>query len=289
MKRRTYLRAFLALASITALGLVLVSSAVAAGAPLLKSTQSVGLPALSEMPLRNEINPNGAATTYWVEYGPASTGFNATTEPVSIGAGSSYVSVSPIIRGLNNETEYKFRLKASNGSGTTTAGTYQNQTAEWRHQKGITWPSPYTSSGSFKIEVPSFGETVNCADNSSGSIGYQGQAQYKLTPSNCSLVGWPICQVAVSGPIDLGANFVVANQAVSVQFGESNCAAAPSMNLSNIEPFKVTLPPRSIYAVSQPMEYTASTKYGTHSVILTDTSSWSLTGLGQGYTFGWFE
>lgn len=64
------------------------------------------------------VNPNGAATTYIVEYGET-TSYGTETSPVSAGSGSSPVAVEVGLSGLDADTAYHARLVATNANGTT--------------------------------------------------------------------------------------------------------------------------------------------------------------------------
>jgi hypothetical protein len=293
MKRRTYRRLLVVLASITALGLIAVSSAAGAGKPLVKNIGSGAVHTLNEITYKGEINPNGASTTYQLEYHVPEGNWITANPPAAVGEGTTYTQVIQAIRGLYaGVEEYTVRVQATNSYGTTTGPNWVTGTAQWiREGTGteIKWPSTYASSGTFKIEVPSWSETVTCNESSSGTIG-SGESykdEYNLTLSNCALTGWPSCKVTVPGPIHLEGDFsTTAMVLMSVEFDETNCGGAFSMQLVP-QPFKVTMPPRNTLALKQPMSYTATTKFGTHAVILTDTSEWWLTGKGLGFKFGW--
>lgn len=64
------------------------------------------------------VNPNGAATSYHVEYGET-TGYGSETSPVSAGSGSSPVAVEVDLTGLDADTGYHARLVATSANGTT--------------------------------------------------------------------------------------------------------------------------------------------------------------------------
>ncbi len=63
------------------------------------------------------ITPNGAATSYVVEYG-TSTAYGQQTSPIDIGAGSTQ-TVSEVVGGLQPSTTYDFRIDATNANSTT--------------------------------------------------------------------------------------------------------------------------------------------------------------------------
>ncbi len=72
--------------------------------------------------LNAKINPNGADTTYQIQYG-TTTSYGKTTAPAKAGAGRTPISVSQAITGLSPETTstYHWRILATNAAGTTTS------------------------------------------------------------------------------------------------------------------------------------------------------------------------
>jgi len=66
------------------------------------------------------VNPNGLATTAWIEYGTDSDlSDNTATTAENLAAGSANVSVSQPLTGLEGTTTYYFQVVAQNSSGTT--------------------------------------------------------------------------------------------------------------------------------------------------------------------------
>ena len=63
------------------------------------------------------VNPNGTATTWYVEYG-TSTGYGKTTSTASAGSGTTSVAISPMLSGLNPGTSYHYRVVATSTAGT---------------------------------------------------------------------------------------------------------------------------------------------------------------------------
>ena len=63
------------------------------------------------------VNPNGQATTWFVEYG-TSTSYGSKSSTVSAGSGSANTAVSASLAGLAAGTTYHYRVVASNASGT---------------------------------------------------------------------------------------------------------------------------------------------------------------------------
>ena len=67
--------------------------------------------------LNGTVNPNGAGTTYYFQYG-TTTGYGSTTSSTSAGSGTSNVSASASLTGLSSNTTYHFRLVGTNSAGT---------------------------------------------------------------------------------------------------------------------------------------------------------------------------
>jgi streptogramin lyase len=74
----------------------------------------------SEATLNGSVNPHGLETTYQFEYGTGSGyGKVAPASPNSIGKGTEFLKASPKVTGLEANTIYHFRIKATNSHGTT--------------------------------------------------------------------------------------------------------------------------------------------------------------------------
>jgi hypothetical protein len=66
--------------------------------------------------LKGTANPNGLATSAYFEWG-TTTNYGSLTAPQSLGAGSSPVAVQANLSSLLTDTNYHYRLVASNASG----------------------------------------------------------------------------------------------------------------------------------------------------------------------------
>jgi hypothetical protein len=73
------------------------------------------------------VNPNGAATTYYFQYG-RTTGYGRRTARVTIPAGMTAVKVEADVSGLRGYTRYHWRLFARNAAGNTPGRDRQLQT-----------------------------------------------------------------------------------------------------------------------------------------------------------------
>jgi hypothetical protein len=70
--------------------------------------------------LSGSVNPGGASTAYWFEYGPT-TAYGNTTLSVDAGSGKGAVAATATLGGLSPATTYHYRLVAAN-SGVVTKG-----------------------------------------------------------------------------------------------------------------------------------------------------------------------
>jgi hypothetical protein len=104
----------LALVTMLALGALTASSALASGKPFVetKLATEVGF----ETTLNGIVNPNGAETKYYFEYGETAS-YGKTTASVSAGSGTSNLEESKKITGFLNGAH--FRIVATNSNGTT--------------------------------------------------------------------------------------------------------------------------------------------------------------------------
>ncbi len=88
---------------------------VPSGAPS-AATKNASQITPTSVALAGEVNPNGAQTAYWYEYGKTNS-MGSNTTPQLVGAGSFNYSAPAILTGLTANTDYYFRLIAENQNG----------------------------------------------------------------------------------------------------------------------------------------------------------------------------
>ncbi len=87
--------------------------------PVVSKEAATGVMARSAS-LNGSVDPEGLPTTYWFEYGPTTAyGSSVPTTPQSVGSGTSGISVSQELAGLEEWTTYHYRLVARSEAGTT--------------------------------------------------------------------------------------------------------------------------------------------------------------------------
>jgi hypothetical protein len=107
---------------LTAIALALTVPAVAAAATKPGvSTGAASKLTITTATLNGKVNPHGAATTYFFQYGTTAAYGSRTADP-SAGAGTAAVGASAPIAGLGPNTKYHYRLVARNSVGTTVGG-----------------------------------------------------------------------------------------------------------------------------------------------------------------------
>ena len=71
--------------------------------------------------LEGSVDPGGAETSYYFQYGPT-TAYGAQTPSVAVGSGTTAVKVGRAVSGLTLGVTYHYRIVATNASGETAAG-----------------------------------------------------------------------------------------------------------------------------------------------------------------------
>jgi hypothetical protein len=107
-----------AIAALAAL-MVFAGSALAAGPTA--STGPTTSTGATTATVTGSVNPSGAATTWYIEYG-TSTSYGSKTSAVSAGSGTSTSAVSAKLSGLADGTTYHYRLVATSSAGTSHGG-----------------------------------------------------------------------------------------------------------------------------------------------------------------------
>jgi hypothetical protein len=262
-----------------AVALLVTASASAAGKPIV--TGGGGATTLTELWSAGSVNPNGASTEYQWEYGKTSALGSST--PAKTLTGTTPVNVETWIPALAPNTQYWFRLSATNQYGTTVGTTYSEWTGRWSDYegKGLAFPQPVVSKGTFTISVPKFGVTITCVENGSGTIGSPGgEDAITLSLTNCQTAGNPKCNPA---PMKLNVRGNLTTDGLDVHFNHNECSLF-DMSFSEVI-FKPTF---GSPKVELSMTLTGQATFG-GPVTLTSSSKWSLSGFGTGIKFDWHE
>lgn len=174
------------------------------GAPIVKTDSSTA-PYISTVVVKGTVNPNGAPTTYWYEYG-TTTGLGTQTSAYLVGSGYSTIYTPAYITGLQSNTNYYFKLNAKNAFGTVNGATYSFMTT--------TTPAPTgnapTTTSTAATDVTRTTANLNGRVNPNGA-----EATYWLEYGTSS---------------DLGS--VTAFQSA----GSGSSASAVSVSVSNLQP-----------------------------------------------------
>jgi murein DD-endopeptidase MepM/ murein hydrolase activator NlpD len=127
--------------------------------------------------LTGSINPKGAATSAWFEFGTGNTlaTYN-TTASQSVGAGNADINLSANLSGLTPDTVYYFRAAASNSAGTSRGAiqSFTTQAAAPPSAQDTVWMEDSIPAGAFGYGN---GETWTWINNNptpySGSLAHQ--------------------------------------------------------------------------------------------------------------------
>jgi hypothetical protein len=110
-------RILAALVAVLAVGAVSAAPALASGKPFVETKPPTSVTEEGAT-LNGVVNPNGAETKYYFEYGET-TSYGKKTAEASAGSGTSNLEVSKAITGLSLLKTYHFRVVATNSNGTT--------------------------------------------------------------------------------------------------------------------------------------------------------------------------
>src|SRR5512146_2354281 len=111
------MRLALAGAVVSAAMLTVVGEAGAASAPSVVTGAASNVGA-SSATVAGTVNPNGQATSWYLEYG-TSTSYGSKSAEKGAGSGTNVVDVSVTLTGLSLGTTYHYRVVAVNATGTT--------------------------------------------------------------------------------------------------------------------------------------------------------------------------
>lgn len=272
---------------VSALALI-SASAVAAGKPEVKGgPTNYDLPWFTGIKFTTSINPNGAPTTYYFEYGKTKS-YGSTTAVKSAEEGTSFIPIEFRQNGLDPDSTYYFRSVATNSYGTTYGVQQSNSTAYWvPYVAGLKWPQSFESTGSFTVSSEKVG-TVTCSQSGSGTISAEGGTAgvingYSLSLSKCSLVGVPKCTVSISAPVNLSRTLTATETyLMNVDFSGTECAAT-DMLLKSEEPFGITKQSASP-GITQTLTFSAITHFGVNPITLSSSMTLNLSG---GQKFFW--
>ena len=158
-----------------ALAAVLLSAAPAAAAATKPAATTRGAARVTQTSatLTGSVNPNGARTTYWFQYGP-SKHYGAQTGPADAGSGTHARAAAADITGLAPFTRYHYRLVAQNSNGTSFGG---DRTFTTRKQ-----PLGFSLAGNPNPAVWGSGSTISGQLTGTGNANRAMQLQQKAFP-----------------------------------------------------------------------------------------------------------
>lgn len=153
--------------------------------------------------VNGSVNPDGAATSYWFEYGET-TDFGNTTDLRSAGNGTAAAAVSASLSGLNPATKYYFRLNAQNKFGTTNGSTLSFTT---NGPAAATAPSATTGAAT---AVATTSATFHGTVNPNGA-----DTTYWFEYSDSSLLGSVVAQTTPTQSLSAGTTGMPVTASVS--------------------------------------------------------------------------
>ncbi len=120
LRRVGVAKLFVSLLAVFAAGAVSAAPAFASGKPFVETKPASEVHG-TEATLNGVVNPNGAETKYYFEYGLASekAKYEHKTAEVSAGSGETNLKELQLVKGLMGTTSYRFRVLATNGNGTS--------------------------------------------------------------------------------------------------------------------------------------------------------------------------
>lgn len=263
-----------ALAVVTALAAVMLVGAVsasAAGKPETKGLTETSN-TITQITPRIAVNPNGAATTYYIQYKQEEAISWQKTSTKSLGSGTSFVNLNGFA-GLIPGTSYLYQAVASNSYGTTYSVIWNGTTSRIRNFNETNEAMRLISAGTATISVPTLGYSISCSEHGYGSTGaYEGKSDYyRIELTNCSVPGYPKCSPSVS-PLKLGNSLQSEGKPLTEVIFPETC---PILNMQ-LPPAPFVNSPLSSFAVQQPVTLTAQTSFGENPVTITLNSTWEM-------------
>ncbi len=177
------------------------------GVPLVTTSASV-VPSDTTGVVTGSVNPNGAFTSYWYEYGVSSDlGDKVSSPSQAIGSGYAAIPAPGYITGLTKDTTYYFRLVAENQYGRVAGTQYSFQTTHGN-------PPPVGSAPTTKT-LPADGISRTTA-NLNGEV----------TPNKASTQYW----------FEYGQTPELGNTMALTSAGDGTAKVGASFSLSNLTP-----------------------------------------------------
>ena len=183
---------FAAVAAFAVAALVGAGTVAAASAPT-ASTGPVTTVGPTTATVSGSVNPNGTATTWYVEYG-TSTSYGSKTTSASAGSGTGGVAVSPTLTGLTPGTSYHYRVVATSSAGT----------AQGADGLLMTSPAPQVVTGGASNVTPTsatLNGTVNPSSRATSWYFEYGTSTSYGTKTPAKDAGSGTSPVAVSAPV----------------------------------------------------------------------------------------
>jgi hypothetical protein len=166
-------------AALLALMSLFAASALAAGAPVV-TVEEANEKTLHTVTMHGTVNPNGAATSYKIEYGKTKL-YGQSTESKALGAGTSAIAITKLMAGLEPLSTYHYRISATNSFGTTVSsdsqfemllawkveGKYLSEVANPEWSPTVSFGNETAFANVFKLKGVIFGEVpfeISCED-----------------------------------------------------------------------------------------------------------------------------